>query len=238
MGAFIEIVWLEGRQPQVHTAPYARVLSYFAMGKHLTADELDSVQAWRSQGISTLEIHRRLQHARATGGGDGPNLSTVRRALRGVTHRRGMVETRGRKRTLSPANIRALNTARKRLIAKADGQYDVHWSDITVWAIPRSVKGSAHLKRLTGGAPRGVSMRWAHDRVGPSGSSPVALMLPGMGLVGENLEASAWPIVWVRGTPLRARCGASALRVALLAPARFVVTPTAWLESLRFRVVT
>ena len=111
MGACIEIVWLEGRHPQVHTAPYARVLSYFAMGKHLTADELDSVQAWRSQGISTLEIHCRLQHARATGGGDGPNLSAVRRALRGVTHRRGMVETRGRKRTLSPANIRALNTA-------------------------------------------------------------------------------------------------------------------------------
>ena len=111
MGACIEIVWLEGAQPQVHTAPYARVLSYFAMGKHLTADELDSVQAWRSQGISTLEIHRRLQHARATAGGDGPSLSTVRRALRGVTHRRGMVETRGRKRTLSPANIRAPNTA-------------------------------------------------------------------------------------------------------------------------------
>ena len=111
MGACIEIVWLEGAQPQVHTAPYARVLSYFAMGKHLTADELDSVQAWRSQGISTLEIHRRLQHARATGGGDGPNLSAVRRALRGVAHRRGMVETCRRRRTLSPANIRVLNSA-------------------------------------------------------------------------------------------------------------------------------
>ena len=96
------------------------------------------------------------------------------------------METSGRKRTLSPANIRALNTARKRLIAKADGQYDVHWSDITVWTIPRSVKGSAHLKRLTGGAPRGVSMRWGHDRAGPSGSSLVALMLPGMGLAGET----------------------------------------------------
>ena len=63
----IEIVWLESRQSLGHAAPHTGVLSYSAMGKHLTADELDSVQAWRSQGISSLEIHRRLQHARATG---------------------------------------------------------------------------------------------------------------------------------------------------------------------------
>ena len=98
----------------------------FIMGKHLSAAELDSVQAWRSQGTSVLEIHRRLQRARATDGGDGPNLSTVRKALRGISHRRGMVETRGRKRILSPVSARALDAARKRLIAKTDGQYDVH----------------------------------------------------------------------------------------------------------------
>ena len=96
------------------------------MGKHFSAAELDSVQAWRSQGSSALEIHRRLQRARATDGGDGPNLSTVRKALRGISHRRGMVETRGRKRILSPVSARALDAARKRLIAKTDGQYDVH----------------------------------------------------------------------------------------------------------------
>ena len=61
-----------------------------------------------------------------TDGGDGPNLSTVRKALRGISHRRGMVETRGRKRILSPVSARALDAARKRLIAKTDGQYDVH----------------------------------------------------------------------------------------------------------------
>ena len=37
-----------------------------------------------------------------------------------------MVEIRGRKRILSPVSARALDAARKRLIAKTDGQYDVH----------------------------------------------------------------------------------------------------------------
>ena len=157
----IEIVWLESRHPLGHSAPHTRVLSYSAMGKHLTADKLDSVQAWRSQGISTLEIHRRLQHARATGGGDGPNLSTVRRALRGVTHRRGMVETRGRKRTLSPANIRALNSARKRLIAKADGQYEVRWNAIIRAARVPDVDRSTAAKGMKAA---GYDIQWRTPR--------------------------------------------------------------------------
>ena len=79
-----------------------------AMGKHLTADELDRIQQWRVQGLSATEMFRRLQHARTRSGGSGPNLTTVRRALRGRTHKRSRVETRGRKRILSPANVREL----------------------------------------------------------------------------------------------------------------------------------
>ena len=100
------------------------------MGKHLTAHEFDSMQAWKMQDVSTIDMYRRLQRARSTGGGDGPNLATARRAVRGITHKRGRVETRGRKRILSTANVRALNTARKRLIEKADGLKEVHWDDV------------------------------------------------------------------------------------------------------------
>ena len=141
------------------------------MGKHLSAAELDSVQAWKSQGISTLEIHLRLQRARAAGGGDGPNLSTVRRALRGITHRRGMVETRGRKRSLSPANVRALNAARKRLIAKADGQYEVHWCDIIRAARVPNVDRSTAAKGMKAAGydiqwrtPTPEARAWRHRR--------------------------------------------------------------------------
>ena len=51
----------------------------FAMGRHMTAHELDSMQAWKMQGAPTKDIYRRPQRARSAGGGDGPNLATVRR---------------------------------------------------------------------------------------------------------------------------------------------------------------
>ena len=108
-----------------------------------------------------MEIHRRLQRARATDGGDGPNLSTVRKALRGISHRRGMVETRGRKRILSPTNVRALNAARKRLIAKADGQYEVHWSDIIRAARVPNVDRSTAAKGMKAA---GYDIRWRTPR--------------------------------------------------------------------------
>ena len=81
------------------------------MGKHLAATELDTMHAWKVEGLSATEIHRRLERERTSDGRPAPNLTTVRRALRGITHKRGRAETRGRKRILSPANVRALNSA-------------------------------------------------------------------------------------------------------------------------------
>ena len=81
------------------------------MGKHLAATELDTMHAWKVEGLSATEIHRRLERGRTSDGRPAPKLTTVRRALRGITHKRGRAETRGRKRILSPANVRALNSA-------------------------------------------------------------------------------------------------------------------------------
>ena len=115
-----------------------------AMGKHLTATELDPMQAWKAQGLRTMEIFRRLQHARASAGEGGPHLATVRRAMRGLTHKRGRVEAWGRKRALSPANVQTVNSARKRLIQKADGQNEVHWDDVIRAArVPRVDRSTA-----------------------------------------------------------------------------------------------
>ena len=77
------------------------------MGKHFSEVELDEVQAWSTQGMTPKDIHARLARARAPAGDRGPSLRAVQRALKGITFRRAKVETRGRKKLLSPANLRA-----------------------------------------------------------------------------------------------------------------------------------
>ena len=59
-----------------------------------------------------------------------PDITTVRRAVRGTSFKRARVETRGAKKTLSTANLHALDRARLRLIKKADNDSEVHWEDV------------------------------------------------------------------------------------------------------------
>ena len=100
------------------------------MGKHLSAAELDAIQTWKSKGVTAAEIHRKLQGGRRRKRMAGPDLSTVHRALKGASFQRTRVESRGRKRALSSVNVRALDRTRRRLITKADGDYEVHWDDV------------------------------------------------------------------------------------------------------------
>ena len=63
-------------------------------------------------------------------GENGPDLTTVRRALRGETHKRGRVETRGRKTKLTAVKLQALDRARKKVAKKVKGEAEVHMKDI------------------------------------------------------------------------------------------------------------
>ena len=85
------------------------------MGKHLSADELDNIQKWKSAGVATRVIHDRLLKARRRKskrrGETGPDITTVRRAVRGTSFKRARVETRGAKKILSTANLHALDRA-------------------------------------------------------------------------------------------------------------------------------
>ena len=63
------------------------------MGKHFSDSELDSMHKWGAAGISPIEIHKRLQKARACVRKGGPHLSTAWRALKGNTFKRSRVET-------------------------------------------------------------------------------------------------------------------------------------------------
>ena len=55
---------------------------------------------------------------------------SVHRYVKGLTHKLGAVEKRGRKRSLSPRDVRALDQARRRLIKKANNNVRVTHADV------------------------------------------------------------------------------------------------------------
>ena len=81
-------------------------------------------------GKEPIEIYEKLKQQQQRKQIQPPDLTTVRRALKGKTHRRAIKETRGRKKLLSAANIRKLNSVRKTLIKKAKGEREIHWKEI------------------------------------------------------------------------------------------------------------
>ena len=58
------------------------------------------------------------------------DLTTARRALRGLTHPASRREERGRKTKLSAVRPRRLNTVRNALIKKAGREREIHWDEI------------------------------------------------------------------------------------------------------------
>ena len=70
----------------------------------------------------------------------------------------GLVEKRGRPRRLTPQNVKALDRTRKRVLAAAKGEREVHWSEIIKKArVPdvhpsvagRSLKAKGQTKKAT-----------------------------------------------------------------------------------------
>jgi len=80
--------------------------------------------------MEPVAVHAKLRAARARRGQKGPDLTNVRRYLKGKTHQVGKTETRGVKKTVSKNDCRRLNATRKRLCTQADSEWEVHWQDI------------------------------------------------------------------------------------------------------------
>ena len=99
-----------------------------AMAPHFTTKELDQFKKWRA--LTPKAAHEKLKAQRDRKGIDTPNIKQIRKVLSGQTFRQGVVETRGRKKKLSKANVRRVNTVRKTLIKKANGEKEVAWEQI------------------------------------------------------------------------------------------------------------
>ena len=100
------------------------------MAPHLTAQELDQIQAKGAAGWTPAEVHSWISARRARKGILAPNITNIRKALKGNTYRRGITETRGRKRALSAHVVRHMNQTRRSLIRTAGGNREVRWKDV------------------------------------------------------------------------------------------------------------
>ena len=65
-----------------------------AMAPHLSADELDEIFRLRNEGPSPSEIHAWVETTRGRRGIAAPNITNIRKVLKGQSYRRGKVETR------------------------------------------------------------------------------------------------------------------------------------------------
>ena len=91
-------------QPRMHLQPAEEAL----INKTILKNRGTPTDAWRA-----------VNKSRAQKGIRELGKDAVHRFCNGDTHARGRSETRGRKRSLSTADVRALEQARKRLLKKA-----------------------------------------------------------------------------------------------------------------------
>ena len=101
------------------------------MAPHLSPIELDLVTTLISKKYSSRDILAKITEQRRREKVEPPKIWAVRRAMAGVTHRRGRQEKRGRQKKLSPAQSDRMFKKRSELIAQADGERYVTVEEIT-----------------------------------------------------------------------------------------------------------
>ena len=98
-----------------------------AMAPHLSPAEQDFALSGLAAGKTAPQIFAMLAKKRVARGVDMVNITVIRRFLKGRTHRRGKVETRGRKRSFTRRNVLAMDTARRRFIKDTRGTRQATW---------------------------------------------------------------------------------------------------------------
>ena len=94
-------------------------LLVFIMAPHLAGAELDLVTQAVAKGKEASEILALVVAGRRKSKTPPPKIWAIRRAMLGSTHKRGLVETRGRKRRLSQVQVNRLFTKRAEMIKKS-----------------------------------------------------------------------------------------------------------------------
>ena len=96
------------------------------MAPRLTAGELDLTTHCLGKNQEPKEIQRVLNARRQAKRIEILKIWAIRRACRGVTHQRGRSDGRGKKQSMTAAQVDRLNETRKRLLAKAKTEMCPH----------------------------------------------------------------------------------------------------------------
>lgn len=120
--------------------------------------------AQQAAGKTPMEIEAWLAKSRSRRGLLSPNLTAVRRALLGQSHRRAGAETRGAKRKLSKKQVRKLNQVRKTLLKKAGSESKVTYNQILrVGRLAKKVTATTLAKNFQA---NGFAVHWRPAREG------------------------------------------------------------------------
>ena len=133
------------------------------MAPHLSKKELDRCFRLSATGQTPTQICDLISRTRKSRDEAGPDLTTVRRALKGVTHKRGQSEARGRKPKITAVKLRALNNARLRLVRAAKGEAEVHIKDVLKSARVSNVHVSTVSKHFI----KRLGVSWRNPRSEP-----------------------------------------------------------------------
>ena len=88
------------------------------MAPHLTLAEQDAIVKWAAKHKKAPFIHSKITAARERRDIEPLDITVIGRCMRGQTHRRRAVETRGRKRSWTRAIVLKANAVRKEKIKK------------------------------------------------------------------------------------------------------------------------
>ena len=100
------------------------------MAPHLTGKELDFIHNQDQLGKTPTEIHGLLTTQRARKDMAAPDLTNLRKVIKGQTYKRGGKETRGRKRKLTKKWVSTLDATRKTLLKNTSNNREIRWQDI------------------------------------------------------------------------------------------------------------
>ena len=97
------------------------------MAPHLSPAEQGLSLSGLTAGMTASQIFAMVAKKRFARGAAMLTIPVLRRLLQGRTHRRGKVETRGRKRSFTRRNVLAMDTARRRFIKDTRGTRQATW---------------------------------------------------------------------------------------------------------------
>ncbi len=105
------------------------IASPLAMAPHFTAAGLDFIHGKSEDGLTPIQLHKRLKAQRDKKKLETQHLTNVRKALEGKRYKRGRVETRGRNPKFSRAMVLRMDAKRKELMKKTYCEREVRWED-------------------------------------------------------------------------------------------------------------